>query len=287
MTIRAMCGGAAFALPIALSLCLLGAAPARAEDPAQVWSTLENGTWDALRESVIGAAPMVVEGDALRLIAPAVGEDSAAVPVTIEVRRELGDVRELVLLVDHNPYPVILRARPGVYLKSLALRIRMQASSPVRVAARTADGIWHVAARHVQVSGGGCSEGGGSANAEAKLLGKVRLAAWGRTDGARLRFQVVHPMETGLARDAQGAFIPAYYVFRIDVNSGGRRLLALESTPIARNPTFTADMDVEPMELAALQVTATDSTQSIFLSGEPQLFLEPGVEIPSSHMSRN
>lgn len=285
MTIRATSLGATIALAL---VWWIAAGDLSAAEVPRTWEEFGSATWEALRESVIGDANMIVDGGGLNLVAPSFGEDSAAVPITIETKPSLGEVRELVLLVDRNPYPVILKARPAVPLKSLSLRIRMQESGPVRVAARTADGVWHVTAKFVQVSGGGCSEGGGGAgDPEAKLLGKVRLAAWGRTDGARVRFQVVHPMDTGLARDEKGGFVPAFYVFKIGVQSGSRLLLELESTPIARNPTFTADLELAPIELAALKVSAFDSKQSVFLSEDAQVFLDPGLDMSPAQTSRN
>jgi len=273
-------------LACAVAVLLVWGGLAAAGEMFSARKDLDTGKWDALRESVIRNAPYTFEQHLISLVAPTFGEDSSAVPISIETKRELGTVEEFVLMVDNNPFPVVMRARPAAYMKSLSLRIRMQESSPVRVAARTSDGVWHVADRYVKVSGGGCSVATSGPAGDQKMIGQVRITAWGRSDIARLRFQVMHPMDTGLAKDDKGAVIPPYYVFKVDVQSGEKKLLELESTPIARNPAFAVDMDIDPADLAALQVLATDSTQTIYISEAAQVFMEPGLLDMTPQMSR-
>ena len=234
--------------------------------------------WPALRAALLGTAPMVEDG-LVSLIAPDVGENAAVVPIQLNFRPELGAVEEILVIAERNPFPLIARIVPDVRFLSFSLRIRMETTGPVRVAARTADGIWHVAQKVVQVSGGGCSIASAAGSRRGRRHGQVNVAAFGRLDGSKVRFQVVHPMSTGLAKDTEGNPIPADYIREIDVRSGDHPLFRLELSPISKNPTFTTVMDIDPGVLTDLTVGAVDSNNERYASKWVMLSMEPGLEM--------
>lgn len=252
---------------LAVPLAFVDVAPAASDDDP----------WPALRRSLLGDAP-IADQARLRVIAPSVGENSASVPVTVEFDPALGEVEEFLVIVDKNPFPLVARVYPHVPMQSFSLRLRMQTAGPVRAAARDSDGVWHVALTKVRVSGGGCSvASGGGPGARDRRHGQVNVAVFGRMDGSKVRFQVVHPMETGLAKTAEGTPIPPFYVQKIEVRSGQTLLYRVELSPIARNPTFTSVVDVDPGLLTDLHVAAVDTEQEQFSSQHVMLSLDPDM----------
>jgi uncharacterized sulfatase len=128
---------------------------------------------------------------------------------------------------------------PEAVPASLGFRVKLQQSTPVRAAARTGDGVWHVGGSWVNTAGGGCttpSLGSGSPLWQAQL-NQVAARQWSSGPKAgRLRLKIVHPMDTGLV-----AGIPAFFLEEITLrDAAGQRLLRVQpAEPVAENPVFT------------------------------------------------
>jgi sulfur-oxidizing protein SoxZ len=76
--------------------------------------------------------------------------------------------------------------------------------------------------------------GAPSAVGEAKILLPLSVARDAVID---VRALLVHPMDTGLFRDAQGIPIPAYFVSAVTVTYGGEQVARFEwTTGISRDP---------------------------------------------------
>ena len=92
--------------------------------------------------------------DAILLQAPEVAENGASVPIQLESL--LPDTRALVLIAEHNPYPLTLRAHfgPGTRPR-LHTRLRLAESTRLRVLAYTAQGVFTLL-RPIKVIAGGC-----------------------------------------------------------------------------------------------------------------------------------
>ncbi|MCG7957856.1 MAG: quinoprotein dehydrogenase-associated SoxYZ-like carrier, partial [Candidatus Thiodiazotropha taylori] len=129
-----------------------------------------------------------------------------------------------------------LKAAPRI-----GLRIKVQQATPVRAAALTPDGVWHLGGVLVDAAGGGCtapSIGSGSSD-WADRLGEVTARLWSREHHSRLRASIVHPMDTGLV-----AGIPAFYLEQLEIRESGGDLISRLSLfePIAENPVLTLDL---------------------------------------------
>jgi Predicted secreted protein len=224
-----------------ITAALSGPALAQATDPAD---PLASVMWDALRPELFGKAPIVFD-DRVTVTAPANAEDATAVPVLADASA-LGVVEEMVLISDLNPFPVILRYHPVAAKPVVGTRIRVQQATPVRVAARTPDGVWHIGGRLVDAAGGGCTAPPVTYAARdwADHVGEVQARAWppaGDDKTARVRFRVRHPMDNGLI-----AGIPAYFIETLSLrDSDGAELARLDVLePVSENPVFT--LDVKP-----------------------------------------
>ena len=110
----------------------------------------------------------------------------------------------------------------------------------------------------VDSAGGGCTVSGASRKdgSWSQTLGEVSGKLYSRAPDApaRLRFQVMHPMDTGLVNG-----VPAFYVNRLSVQDGaGRELARLQAfEPVSENPVFSFDFARPPA--GGVQVVGTDN----------------------------
>ena len=218
----------------ALLVGSLHAEPKTGDDP------LKSVLWDWLKKEHFGNAAVTFD-DRVKVIAPAVAEDSMNVPVAVSVEG-LADVQEVKVLVDLNPIKKVLQFYPEKSKPYLAFRLKLEQSSAVRAAARTADGVWHVGGVNIAATGGGCSLPSGAS--QNKLweshLNEVQGKVWPIAAGSqRVRARIVHPMDTGLASG-----IPAFFIQRLDLSdAAGTRLMRIETfEPVSENPVFTFDI---------------------------------------------
>lgn len=227
------------------------AVPVRAETAATAASRdpLASVMWDVLRTELFGAAPVVFD-DRVTVVTPDNAEDAGAVPILADATA-LGRVEEMVLFADLNPFPLILRYRPMAARPLIATRFKVQQATPVRAAARTPDGVWHVGGKLMDAAGGGCTAAPATYASPdwSSHLGEVQARAW-PTQGdnaatgkaaemARVRFRVRHPMDTGLANG-----IPAFYIETLSLRGpDGRELGRIEpKEPVSENPVFTLEV---------------------------------------------
>ena len=201
---------------------------------------LDSARWGDMHHSVLADAPFEFD-DRVRVIAPTTAENPMQVPVTVDATA-LPGVEEVLVFADFNPIVRVLRFFPQEAPAQLGFRVKLQQSTPVRAAARTADGRWHVGGTWVNTTGGGCTvPSTGSASPEwQKRLGEVSSRVWPKQDGGeRIRLRVIHPEDTGLA-----AGVPAFYIQSLDLaDAAGTPLMHIEGfEPLAENPVFTVDI---------------------------------------------
>ncbi len=242
------------ALAGALSFCV--GAVAEAPPPAAV-DPLGSPRWGDLQRAFFSTIPVVFD-DRVKVIAPGVAENPQSVPVAVDAGALTG-VEEVLVLADFNPIVKVLRFVPDRARASLAFRLKLQQSSPIRAAARTADGVWHLGGTRVTTTGGGCtrpSAGTGSPRWQQRL-NEVSARRWPRADGGeRIRVQVIHPMDTGLADG-----IPVFHLETLEfADRDGQRLMVIEPfEPVAENPLFTIEVPVGVLDQRPLRIAGRDN----------------------------
>jgi sulfur-oxidizing protein SoxY len=214
---------------------LVLAVPAWAAPPAK--DPLASPRWGDM-EKIFLAGERYEFDDRVKVLAPAQSENPMQVPVTVDATA-LPDVREVMVFADFNPFLEILRFYPESASPYLGFRVKLQQSSPVRAAARTGDGVWHLGGVIVNTVGGGCTApSAGSASPEwQKRLNEVSARSWNEGPmSGRLRLRVIHPMDTGLV-----AGIPAFHLESLMLkDDAGTPLMRLTlSQPVSENPVFT------------------------------------------------
>lgn len=227
---------------------------AQAPDPADPYRSMP---WLDMHQTYLGGETARFDAR-VRVLAPAFAEDPMNVPVSVRVDPALGAVQRIVVLVDRNPIRRVVEFEPMQALPALSLRFKLEQASPVRAAAKLADGTWAVGGAWVDSAGGGCTVSGATRKdgSWSKTLGDVhgRLFSRGADAGSRLRLQVMHPMDTGLV-----AGVPAFYVNKLSVQDvAGHELARLRAyEPLSENPVLSFDFAQAPP--GGVRVVGTDN----------------------------
>jgi len=217
---------------------------------------LGSARWGDMRQQFF-ADQQVQFDERVQVLAPLSAENPMEVPITVDATA-LPGVREVLVFADFNPILKMLSFEPLAARARLAFRVKLQQSTPVRAAARTDDGVWHVGGTWVNTTGGGCSApsvGSASPIWQSRLM-EVSGRLWSRPDGTRLRVRIIHPMDTGLASD-----IPAFYIDTLDVAAAdGAPLLRIHAfEPVSENPLFTIDLPDPYKDVARLKLSGRDN----------------------------
>lgn len=200
---------------------------------------LDSVMWKEMQRSLLGDGPVVFD-DQVRVLLPGDAEDSMNVPVLVDATA-LGEVTRLLVFAELNPIHKILEMEPHQSKPLIGFRIKVQQATPVRAAALTPDGQWHVGGHIVEAAGGGCTAPSLSNDNEdwASRMGEVSGRLWPGDQSTRLRMRIMHPMDTGLVSG-----IPAFFINRLELqdNAGDllTRLFLFE--PVSENPVITLDL---------------------------------------------
>ncbi|WP_246211077.1 quinoprotein dehydrogenase-associated SoxYZ-like carrier [Vogesella oryzae] len=240
-------------------MALLALLPLPALAASQGDDPLHSVMWEVMQHTVLQDAPAVFD-QRVKVTLPQQVEDGQRVPVSVDASA-LGQVEELLLFADYNPLPLALRMTPLRLAPVLSVAIRVNQATPVRAAARTADGVWHVGGQRVDAPGGGCALPTPTRNSTdwSTLLGRLYGRVWQQDGQQRIRLRIMHPMDTGLVGN-----IPAFYLEALQLADGAGQPLATLTlqAPLAENPLFTFRL---PQALPGpLQVSARDSDGNFY-----------------------
>lgn len=225
---------AASVLAVVLLAAPILAFAAKLEDP------LRSPNWDAMVSRHLDGGTVVFD-ERVQVRMPEAAEDPLSVPVEVSVQGLQG-IEEIRVFADLNPIPLILSYTPRHADPGIGFRFKVEQSTPVRAAARTKDGVWHVGGTWLRASGGGCTAPSQTTGSGLwrDQLNTVSGAMWPRPEGkSRLKLRVMHPMDTGLA----GA-IPAFYIETLQVlDAQGEELASLRTyEPVSENPVLSLNL---------------------------------------------
>lgn len=250
-------------------LVTAGTIAAAAPDPFE-GDPFKSFQWAGMKKEFIPGAKVVFDAR-VTVAGPQYADDPMNVPISIAVDG-LKDVEKIMVLVDRNPIRKVLEYFPVDVLPRIAFRFKLEQASPVRVLAKTKDGVWHVGGTWVESAGGGCTVAGAtrSDGSWSQTLGLVSgkvftsegetplqskaAGASSNSDLSRLKLRIMHPMDTGLVGG-----IPAFYLNKLQVaDAQGRVLLRVNLfEPVSENPVFSFDFD--KLDASTLVLTGTDN----------------------------
>jgi len=235
---------------------------------AESMSPAEDAVWQSqLKTHFFADRPIIRSDEVVELEAPTRAEDGAVVPVRIHAKFPQTPeryIKTISLIVDKNPQP--LAGKFNFNSKSgkadLALRIRVNEYSPVRVIAETNDGKLHMHRSFVKASGGCSAPVGTDLDAAMSRLGKIRFKTKNFTalnEPVAAQLAVSHPNITGMQKDQVSLlFIPPHFVTNVNVKFNGEEIFRAETTiSVSENPNFR--FFFVPQEEGMLSAEITDS----------------------------
>lgn len=264
------------AIVLALAFATALAAPAAHADTPD--DPLKSPMWRDLAKRYFDGAEVKFD-DRVKVVVPDIIEDQAQVPVTADARPLDGDgVEKLIVFADLNPIQHVLTLTPQKAASYVSFRMKVEQATPIRAAALTRDGVWHVGGVYLEAAGGGCTAPA-MARKDANwsdTVGQAQGRLWRDLDGmTRMRLRIRHPMDTGLAKDNT----PAYYIEKFEMRTdAGEGLAMLEAfEPLSEDPTLTLLLKLPPNE-SALDVDARDNNGGIYRSRLTAPWRQSGLE---------
>ncbi|KXF80268.1 quinoprotein dehydrogenase-associated SoxYZ-like carrier [Enterovibrio coralii] len=232
---------------------------------------LESANWPLIRDSLFPNQGDLIEDDVVTLISPKRAIDAAIVPLDIKVNVKQDDpnpVEKIYLIVDNNPSPIVgtFDLTPNSGIANISTRVRINAYSPVRAIAQTADGKLHITSNFVKASGG-CSAPAGADDVLARQrMGRMKLKDLGSDDTRQLQLLISHPNYSGLQIDQLTRhWIPSDYVSDVNITLEGEPVMSFNGgISISENPTFTFHVDKDKQ--GKLKADVKDSTGREFSS---------------------
>ncbi len=242
------------AIFIALIAGLIVALPVSANQ--DITDPLDSPAWQIVHDRILSGEDVVFDERVIVRV-PDFAEDAMNVPVTVQVDG-IDNIEDIVVFADLNPIRRVLSFQPIAIKPYLSFRIKVEQSTPVRAAVKTKDGTWYVGGRWLDAAGGGCTAPsvGRAADNWHETLMDVSARSW-KDQGqlSRLRFRIMHPMDTGLAPG-----IPEFYIERFSVRDSEGQVLAHLNVwqPVSENPVFTFDL-ATGTNTQAVQIVGRDN----------------------------
>lgn len=212
------------------------------QSEVDTWATL-------LKPAHFGDEPIAEGKSVVELRIPLRAEDAGVVPVSVNAKFPQSEdryIERVWVFVDRNPKPLAgtFTLTPAMGRADLAMRLRIDQFTNVRVVARTNDGKLHMDTGYTRASGG-CSEPPPFLKLkEAKArIGQMKFRARADEAGddvALAHLLISHPNITGLQLDQRTrAYIPAEYVTKVVVKFNGEHVMTAETDiSISEDPSF-------------------------------------------------
>ena len=205
--------------------------------------------WQTYLKTDYFAESEIIEGDSIMVIdGPGRAENGAIVPIRLDAKIKQTDalyIKTVTLFIDNNPEPLVgvFHFTPFSGEADLALRVRINAYSHVRVIAETSDGKLYMNKRFIKASGGCSAPVGTNLEAAFKRMGKMKVKVNSEVEykqSKQLQIAISHPNITGLQMN-QETFLyePAHYVRKIKVTFNDEVIFWAETgISISENPNF-------------------------------------------------
>jgi len=228
-----------------LASLLLAAMSAAAEGESQtavdIWASL-------LKPKYFGDTPLTEGRAVIDMKTPYRSEDAAFTPVSISAgiaQSEARYIKDIYVFVENNPQPLagIFHLTPASGRADLALRVRVDQYTNIRVVAVLNTGEHHLVTNFVKAQGGCSAPAAGDFDKAMAHIGEMRFRAVSDDHHADLmigQFLLSHPNVTGMQKDQKTQLIrPEHYVKTIRLYEGDTLLMTAETGfSVSEDPSF-------------------------------------------------
>ncbi|MCF6191307.1 MAG: quinoprotein dehydrogenase-associated SoxYZ-like carrier [Cocleimonas sp.] len=234
----------------------------------------QNSVWNDMLKDFYFEDKTIIESDEIFDFAvPYRAEDGAMVPIKITPKipqTKERYIKKIWIIIDKNPKPLAgtFKFSPLNGKADLAMRIRVDAYSPVRIVAETSDDKLYMVSHYVKSSGGCSAPASSDAATALKRLGKIRLKTPKISsffeEPVQTRLAISHPNTSGLQKDqVTTLFIPPHYISKIEVKFEGESIFSAETDiSISENPNFK--FYFVPKKAGTLVTEITDTKGNTF-----------------------
>ena len=234
----------------------------------------QNSVWKDMLKDFYFEDKTIIESDEIfDFTVPYRAEDGAMVPIKITPKipqTKERYIKKIWIIIDKNPKPLAgtFKFSPLNGKADLAMRIRVDAYSPVRIIAETNDDELYMVSHYVKSSGGCSAPASSDAAAAMARLGKIRLKTPKISsffeEPVQTRLAISHPNTSGLQKDqVTTLFIPPHYISKIDVKFEGESIFSAETDiSISENPNFK--FYFVPKKAGTLVTEITDTKGNTF-----------------------
>ncbi len=248
----------------ALALLSLGAGTAAYADDGDAAEQAKR--WELVRDSVYHGRQMQDAGGAVEVVAPNRAMDAALVPVSVKLNTPKKIVA-LSLFVDNNPAPLVgtFHFGPAINPNEIKLRVRIDSYTPVHAVAELQDGTLLEASHYVKAAGGCSAPSTGQSADIAAKIGQMQLRRMRPAEGVSIPAQLMisHPNYNGMQSGGGGGFIPARYLEKVTVKTGGVTVFDFASDiSLSEDPVI--NFNYTPEGDGGVDVVAHDSSGADF-----------------------
>lgn len=232
----------------------------------------EDFVWqNGLRQTHFGDREIIESEDIISLEAPKRAEDAAIVPIQIKAhipQTESRYIKTISLFIDKNPGPLAGRFyfTPESGRAELALRVRVNAYTPMRAVAELNDGTLYMSKRFVKASGGCSAPPGADLEAAMTRMGRMKFKARDvvLNEPVLAQLNISHPNITGLQMDqVTRLYLPAHFIQEISVRFNGEIVMQAETDiAISQDPSFR--FYFVPNAPGEISIEARDNKDMVF-----------------------
>ncbi len=246
--------------------------------PADYRQKISDKAWEETLRKQNFQDREIIEGteqNILELKAPFAAEDATVVPVSIHTKiPQTQDryIKQMHIFVDKNPMPLVglFEFTPDSGKADLAMRIRIDTFSYVRVVAELNTGELYMTKRFVKAKGACSAPPPASMEDSVKLLGKMEMKVIGDLvlgEPNLMQIKVRHPNITGMAPIKIGSRVipPAFFIDTIEVDYNGKLIVkAFLTFSVSMDPAMRFYFVLE--EEGVMTVKGTDTKKNEFSS---------------------
>lgn len=209
----------------------------------------DESNWNnILKNEFFSGKPIQESKDILMIDAPYRAEDPALVPIKITSKiKQTKDryIKKITVFVDKNPFPFVgeFEFTPESGKADLAMRVRVNTYSYIRVVAEMNDGQLYMDKKYVKASGGCSAPIGADLDAAMKRLGKMKFKvdkAMQTGKPALTQLLISHPNITGMQMDQVTRFVrKSHFVDQLKVTFDDKPVLTAKiDIAISADPNF-------------------------------------------------